>query len=104
MQADHFIQSLAPQLAQESPTELRWWQAAMPSGRRIYLLRRALGWTQSRVALELGISRRTVIRHEQGHTRRRWACLSLHHDLCQLEYAHAEQIIAYARLVQSALA
>src|SRR5262249_36212827 len=38
----------------------------LTAGQRIRMLRRARGWTQERAALELGVSRRTVIRHEGG--------------------------------------
>ncbi len=73
--------------------ELRW--EGVLFGERLRELRRALGWTQSMAALMLGISTRTVIRHERGQHRRKcvvgttllklreleasWACLLVEH-------------------------
>ena len=47
---------------------LRVLRAALPFGQRIRDVRRALRWTQRDVALELGVSRRSVIRYEQGRS------------------------------------
>lgn len=73
--------------------ELRW--ERVPFGMRLRKLRHALGWTQSMAAMMLGISTRTVIRHEKGQHRRRavltpmllklraleakWACTLVEH-------------------------
>ena len=35
-------------------------------GQRLLRLRRELGWTQAQAAAHLGVSRRTIIRHERG--------------------------------------
>jgi DNA-binding XRE family transcriptional regulator len=64
-------------------------------GQRIRNLRLVLGWTQRTAATELGISVRTLIRHEQGHHRTPWLRLPLLRRLCQMEREHADQIIAY---------
>jgi DNA-binding XRE family transcriptional regulator len=65
----------------------------MPVGPRIRHLRRVLGWTQKRLADELRVSLRTVIRHERGqqHRRRvqwRWR-------LSELERDHGNQLLPY---------
>jgi DNA-binding XRE family transcriptional regulator len=52
----------------ELPTSRRAVRAALPLGQRIRDVRRALRWTQRDVALELGVSRRSVIRYEQGRS------------------------------------
>ena len=65
----------------------------MSSGLRIRNLRLALGWTQSMAAIELGISVRTLIRHEQGHHRRPWVRLPLLLKLGDLESAYAGEIL-----------
>jgi DNA-binding XRE family transcriptional regulator len=67
----------------------------MTSGERIRNLRATLGWTQSVAAKELGVSLRTVIRHEKGHRRAPWLRLPLLRRLCELEREHADQIVAY---------
>jgi len=43
-------------------------RAALPFGQRLRELRCALGWTQSDVALAIGVSMRTVIRYEKGQS------------------------------------
>jgi len=68
---------------------------AMPSGQRIRNLRALLGWTQHRAALELGVSMRTVIRHELGQPRTPWLRLRLLLRLRELESGHAEELLAY---------
>jgi DNA-binding XRE family transcriptional regulator len=67
----------------------------MSSGEHIRLLRKVLGWTQERAAVELGISRRSVIRHEQGRQRRTWMRISLETRLRELEAEYAKQLAAY---------
>ena len=44
------------------------------SGQRIRNLRIVLGWSQREAALHLGVSRRTIIRHEQGRNRHNQLC------------------------------
>jgi DNA-binding XRE family transcriptional regulator len=68
---------------------------ALGSGQRIRHLRRALRWTQREAAAEVGISRRTLIRHEQGQYSSRCSRLSMLMRLRDLESDHAEQLIAY---------
>lgn len=71
----------------------------MPIGYRIRALRFALGWTQARAAGQLGISTRTVIRHEQGRnvvTVR----AKLFERLSRLEADHAEQLANYLDRIQ----
>jgi len=77
--------------------ELKLRLAQMPSGQRIRFLRAVLGWTQGRAARELGISRRSIIRHELGQHQRPRMRLSLEFRLRQLESDYAEQLAAYVR-------
>jgi DNA-binding XRE family transcriptional regulator len=70
----------------------------MSSGAHIRLLRTVLGWTQERAAVELGISRRSVIRHEKGQHLRPWMRISLEMRLRQLEAEYAEQLAAHLAL------
>ena len=67
----------------------------MSSGEHIRLLRKVLGWTQEQAAAQLGISRRSVIRHERGQHLRPWMRNSLEMRLRQLEADHAEQLAAH---------
>ena len=69
--------------------------ASRPAGRRIRYLRVVLGWSQRATATQLGISRRTLIRHEQGHHSTQSARISLLMHLGMLELAHANEILAY---------
>ena len=69
--------------------------ASRPPGLRIRYLRAVLGWSQRIAATQLGISRRTLIRHEQGHHRTSSARASLLMHLGMLELAHANEILAY---------
>ena len=75
--------------------ELKRRLQVMSSGQRIRLLRTVLGWTQQQAAIQLGISRRTVIRHEQGWHRRSWISVSLLMRLRQVESDHVEQLLAH---------
>jgi DNA-binding XRE family transcriptional regulator len=65
----------------------------MPFGQRIRELRRARGWTQRQAGYALGVSRRTVIRHERGRTRRPW--WSLLETVRRLEEAYAGELRDY---------
>jgi DNA-binding XRE family transcriptional regulator len=67
----------------------------MPFGQRLRELRRALGWTQRMAAIELGVTVRTVIRHENGQHRTPWVRLPLLLKLRDLERVCAEEILAY---------
>src|SRR5215467_12641801 len=69
--------------------------ATRPPGRRIRYLRVVLGWSQRTAARQLGISQRTLIRHEQGHHRTQSARASLLARVGMLELAHANEILAY---------
>jgi DNA-binding XRE family transcriptional regulator len=85
----------ATRLKSELQRQLEW----RPSGARIRTLRAVRGWTQRMAARELGISMRTLIRHEQGHNRRRWLRLPLLLRLRELESFYADRIVDY--LVES---
>jgi DNA-binding XRE family transcriptional regulator len=74
----------------------------MPGGQRIRNLRAVLGWTQRTAAAQLGISVRTLIRHEQGHHRTRWLRYPLLLRLRELESTYVEQIIAHPSRIGSA--
>jgi DNA-binding XRE family transcriptional regulator len=65
----------------------------MPVGPRIRHLRRVLGWTQQRLADELRVSLRTVIRHERGQQHRRQAQWVWR--LSELERNHGNQLLSY---------
>jgi len=62
----------------------------VPFGQRIRELRRARGWTQRQASYALGVSRRTVIRHERGRTRRPW--WSLLETMRRLEVAFTVEL------------
>ena len=97
LQASDFawVQELRDELAAQFKAELRRRLQVLPSGQRIRSLRTVLGWTQSMAAEQLGISVRTVIRHEQGRNRLPWLRLPLLERLRELESIYAEQLIAY---------
>jgi DNA-binding XRE family transcriptional regulator len=78
--------------------ELRRRLWGMSSGEHILALRKALGWTQEQAAAELRISRRSVIRHEQGQHLRPRMRKSLLKRLCELESDYAEQLAAHLAL------
>ena len=78
--------------------ELKRGLERLASGQRIHLLRTALGWSQGQAAMELRISRRTVIRYEQGQHRHPWMRLSLLERLRELESFYAEQLATYLSL------
>jgi len=67
----------------------------LSAGPRIRALRRALGWTQQRAAVELRISKRTVIRYERGQHRRHGTHSSLLLRLCELESIHEPRLRDY---------
>ena len=74
---------------------LRTLNLLVPGGQRIRYLRECLGWTQETAAVQLGISTRTLIRHEQDQHRRPWLRLPLLLRLRELEAEHAEDLINY---------
>jgi DNA-binding XRE family transcriptional regulator len=84
----------------ERTQALRNQQPALPrpvllsAGPRILALRQALGWTQQQAAVELGISKRTVIRYERGF-RRHGTRQSLSQRLCELESIYAQRLLAH---------
>ena len=43
-------------------------RACLPFGQRVRDLRRAMRWTQSQLAWQLGVSRRSIIRYEHGRS------------------------------------
>jgi len=67
----------------------------LPFGQRIRELRCARGWTQHQAGCALGVSRRTVIRHEKGRSRRPW--WSLLETVRRLEEAYAGELDALSR-------
>jgi len=78
-----------------STAELLATLASRASGWRIRYLRTVLGWNQRTAAARLGISVRTLIRHEQGHHRTSSTRLALLLRLLELELTHANEILAY---------
>jgi len=81
----------ATRLKSELQRQLEW----RPSGARIRTLRAVRGWTQRMAARELGISVRTLIRHEQSQNRYGRLRFDPHIRLRALESGYAEQIVAY---------
>lgn len=90
-----WIQAWHDQQATNLRAELRARFFALTSGQRIRNLRGLFGWTQRRAATELGVSVRTVIRHEQGQRRTPSLRLPLLLRLREMESDHAEELIAY---------
>lgn len=67
-------------------------------GQRIRNLRIVAGWSQREAALHLGVSRRTIIRHERGRNRHpsvRWPLMV---RLWELESTYAGELIIYLGL------
>jgi DNA-binding XRE family transcriptional regulator len=91
-----FMDEHTVRLKAELQRELEW----RPSGARIHTLRAVRGWTQRTVARVLGISVRTVIRHEQSHNRYERLRSEPHIRLRKLESGYAEQIIAYITRIE----
>ena len=89
------VEQLSSGHTERFKAELLAMLASRPSGLRIRYLRNALGWNQRTAAMQLGISRRTLIRHEQGHNRTSSTRLALMLRLLELELTHANEILAY---------
>jgi DNA-binding transcriptional regulator YiaG len=53
-------------LAEPPPSTVN--RVCLPFGQRVRDLRRATKWTQSQLAWQLGVSRRSIIRYEQGQS------------------------------------
>ena len=70
---------------------------ALTSGQRIFHLRTSLGWSQRQAALELGVSRRTLVRFERGLYGNYWTRPAMLMRLRQLELTHEERLIMFAR-------
>jgi hypothetical protein len=70
-------------------------RAYMPFGQRLLDLRRALRWTQREAAAHLGVSVRSVIRHERNQSHR--AHDPLDQRLRELEAVYARDLACYAR-------
>src|SRR5437868_4926035 len=79
--------------------EVRLRCAGMSYGKRMRVLRRATGATQKQLAATLGISARTVIRHEQGQAVRAWS--PIWSGLRELERDHAEELLGLFEAPQS---
>jgi DNA-binding XRE family transcriptional regulator len=90
-----WIQQLRGEQSTQFKAEVLRRLQLMPGGQRVRCLRAVLGWTQRVAADQLGISTRTLIRHEQGHHRTPWLRYPLPQRLLELESLYAEQIIAY---------
>ena len=90
-----WVQDLRDEQAAQFKVALKRHLESMPSGQRIRLLRTVCGWTQRQAAIQLGISRRTLIRHEQCWHRRSWISVSLLMRLRQVESDHVEQLLAH---------
>jgi DNA-binding XRE family transcriptional regulator len=90
-----WVQDLREDHAARFKAEFKRRLHAMSSGQRIRNLRTIRGWTQRQAAKELGISTRTVIRHEQGQHRTPGMRVSLLRRLRQLESDHEQQLVAY---------
>jgi hypothetical protein len=90
-----WVQDLRNEQSAEFRAELRRRLQVLPSGRRIRHIRSILEWTQHRVAVELGVSVRTVIRHERAQNRRPWMREEMLLRLRKLESDYADQLIAY---------
>jgi len=67
----------------------------LSAGPRIRALRRALCWTQQQAAVELRISKRTVIRYERGQHRGHGTHSFLLLRLCELESVHEPRLSDY---------
>jgi DNA-binding XRE family transcriptional regulator len=68
---------------------------SLTPGQRIRHLRLVMGWSQRRAAAEMGIGRRTLIRHEQGQYGSRWTRVAMFMRLRELESEHVQQLVAY---------
>ena len=90
-----WMQTWRDEQAAKLKTELRFQLKVMPPGQRIRTLRAVLGWTQRRIAMELGVSMRTVIRHERDQRRTLWLRLPVLLRLRQLESDHEEELVAF---------
>lgn len=90
-----WVQQLRDEQAAQFRAEVLRRLCLMPSGQRIRNLRAILGWTQRMAATQLGVSGRTLIRHERGHHRTPWLRHSLLQRLREVESDHAEELIAH---------
>jgi transcriptional regulator with XRE-family HTH domain len=76
--------------------------ATAPCHDRLRILRTALGWTQSELASQLGIARRTLIRYEKIQHKTQWPRLAVLLRLRQVEAYHEQQLVGhFARLRRS---
>ena len=90
-----WVQELRDEEAELFQSKLWRRLQVVPCGQRIRNLRAILGWTQRTAAAQLGISVRTLIRHERGHHRTPWPRLQLVLRLRELESEHGQELIAY---------
>ena|SRR5215813_1055965 len=86
-----WVQEIRNQQALVLRVELYRHLDGMTAGQRIRMLRTVRAWTQERAALELGVSRRTIIRHEH---REHQPQFSLWERLRKLESDNAELLVA----------
>lgn len=91
-----WVQVLRESQAADFKARFRVGLQSMPAGVRIRILRRLLGWTKRRLALELNISVRTIIRHERGQNYRPWTQAEWLWRLTKLEAEHEDELIAFS--------
>jgi DNA-binding XRE family transcriptional regulator len=89
-----WVQALRERQAADFKATFRAGLQSMLTGTRIRNLRRLLGWTQRRLAVELNISVRTIIRHEQGKNCQQWTQPEWLWRLSQLEADFEDELIA----------
>lgn len=85
-----FSEAYRQQRLKETRQEIRDYAVGASFGERLLRLRRLLGMRQKDLALALGVSVRTIIRHERGQCDRSW---SLWERLREMELAHAEGVV-----------
>jgi DNA-binding XRE family transcriptional regulator len=66
-----------------------------PCHDRLRVLRIAMRWTQRKLAQELGISRRSLIRYEKAQHRSPWPRRSVLLRLRQVEAEHEQQLLGH---------
>ena len=90
VRVERFSEAHRVQRLEEIRQEIRDYAVGASFGERMLRLRRLLGMTQKELALALGVSVRTIIRHERGQCNRSW---SLWERLREMELAHAEAVV-----------
>ena len=88
---EQFFEAYRQQRRKEIRQEIRDYGVSVSFGERLLRLRRLRGMRQRDLALALGVSVRTIIRHERGQCDR---SSSLWASLREMEMAHAEEIVS----------